>query len=369
MTFNPRAVEDIRSEYIMARIGKGEVYHFLSRAIPGHRSLELNERGQIEAERYDAFAKPWQIAATGEMPNSVALTFDDGPDPKYTQEILNILKRENVKATFFVTGLQSVKHPSTVRRIVNEGHELGNHTFTHPNLLKLPDFLVRLEVNASQRLIQVLTGKSLRLIRPPYSADDMGNSVDEAHVVELLSELGYDSIGADLNPEDWRSISAQQIVERVVSKFDKGEGSVVELHDAGGDRSQTVAALPALIEALRSRGVHFILSSQLAGGTPTGTVTMADPWLRIAEIGVRGMSVEDKVFSVIFWTCVALSSLRFLLLFISALCGHLSRRQAPVYEPPVSVLIPAYNEGKVIVHTIERASSFKLPGFDRGHRH
>src|SRR5207248_1267850 len=104
------------------------------------------------------------------------------------------------------------------------GHELGNHTFTHPNLLKLPDFLVRLEVNASQRLIQVLTGKSLRLIRPPYSADDMGNSVDEAHAVELLSELGYDSIGANLNPEDWRSISAQQIVERVVSKFDKGEG-------------------------------------------------------------------------------------------------------------------------------------------------
>jgi peptidoglycan-N-acetylglucosamine deacetylase len=352
--FDFKDIENVASDYIMARIGDGEIYRFLSRARPGRRTLEINELGGIEQESFDALPRPWEIGVSGVARGSIALTFDDGPDPEYTQAILDILKRENVKATFFVTGVQSIKHLGTIRRIAKEGHELGNHTFTHPNLTKLPDFLVRLEINATQRLIQVLTGKTMTLIRPPYSADDMGDTIEEAHVVELVSQLGYITVGANLNPEDWRGISAQEIVDRVLSKADDGDGSVIELHDAGGDRSQTVAALPILIEALRNRGFNFITASQLAGSVPeSGAIVAKDPWLPVAEVGVEGISLEDKIFSVLFWTCLVLSGLRFVLLLVSALCERASRRPLPLYEPPVSVLIPAYNEEKVVVQTIE----------------
>lgn len=351
--FDPSELRDVASEYIMARLGNGEIYHFLSRAQPGRRTLEINELGEIDNENYEALPRPWELAVSGVVKKSVALTFDDGPDPEYTQPILDILNKENVKATFFVTGMQSLAHPSTVRRIAQDGHELGNHTFTHPNLAKLPDFLVRLEINATQRLIQVLTGQSMSVIRPPYSADDMGDSIDEAHVVELVTELGYSSVGANLNPEDWRGVPAQKIVDRILRKLDDGNGSVIELHDAGGDRSQTVAALPALIKAIRSRGYDFIKASQLVGTAPASAPAVRDPWLPVAEVGVRGISLEDKIFSVLFWTCLVLSGVRFVLLLISALCERASRRPLPAYEPPVSVLIPAYNEEKVIVRTIE----------------
>src|SRR5262249_42437850 len=155
---------------------------------------------------------------------------------------------------FFVTGGQSLRHFITIQRIVEEGHELGNHTWTHPNLSKLPDFLVNLELNATQRLLQVITGRSVRLLRPPYASDDMAETAEDAHVVELSSGLGYILVGANLNPQDWNEPSKQEIVRRVVEQSTAGAGTVVELHDAGGDRTNTVAALPELIHALRDRG-------------------------------------------------------------------------------------------------------------------
>jgi hypothetical protein len=174
----------------------------------------------------------------------------------------------------------------------------------------------------------------------------MGDTIEEAHVVELLTELGYTAIGANINPEDWRGISAQTIADKILRKVDNGEGSVVELHDAGGDRSQTVAALPIIIDALRSRGYNFILASQLTGASPGSGAISQDPWLPVAQVGVRGISLEDKIFSGLFWTCLILSSLRFVLLLVSALCEHASRRAPPAYAPPLSVLVPAYNEEK-----------------------
>lgn len=352
--FDAKALEYMRCDYVAMRVGKGEVYRFGNRAQAGRRSMQLNEVGEVDDETYTSLPRPWEVQVSGVLPGSVVLTFDDGPDPEYTQRILDILKREGVKATFFVTGLQSIAHPSTIRRMVNEGHELGNHTFTHPDLTKLPDFLVLLEINSTQRLLQVLTGKSLVLLRPPYAADDMGDSTEEAHVLEILTGMGYMAIGANLNPEDWRGTPAKEIVEHVVRKAEDGKGSVIELHDAGGDRNATVEALPVLIETLRGMGFKFVQASQLARGSMEPTEQIGeDPWLSVAALGVEGMFVEDTLFKVLFWTCLVLSSLRFLLLLISALRGRAERRPIADCDFPVSVLIAAYNEENVIVGTIE----------------
>jgi peptidoglycan-N-acetylglucosamine deacetylase len=353
-TFDVHAIEYLHCDYIAMRTGRGEIYQFKNAGKNGHRSAQVSETGEIVYESYEILPRPWELQVTGVLPGTVVLTFDDGPHPRYTNEILDVLKREGVKATFFVTGTQSSKYPSIVQRIANEGHEIGNHTFSHPDLTKLSDSLVRLEITSTQRLIQVLTGKPPVLMRPPYTADDMGYTIPEAHVVEIASSLGFKAVGANLNPEDWQGISAETIVETVLRKVDAGNGSVIELHDAGGDRSQTVKALPLLIQALRSRGLRFVLASELAGAVADPAMQVADdPWLPIASVAFDGIFLGSKLFLGLFWTCLVLCGLRFCLLLVAALGEHRASRSAAIYEPPVSVLIPAYNEEKVIVRTIE----------------
>ena len=361
-TLDVHAIEYLHCDYIAMRTGTGEIYQFKNVGENGHRNVQVGETGDIVYEGYEALPRPWELQVTGVLPGTVVLTFDDGPHPQYTGEILDILKREGVKATFFVTGAQSSKYPSIVQRIANEGHEIGNHTFSHPDLTKLSDSLIRLEITATQRLIQVLTGKPPVLMRPPYTADDMGYTIPEAHVVEIADSLGYKAVGANLNPEDWQGISAEAIVERVLRKVDAGNGSVIELHDAGGDRSQTVKALPVLIQALRSRGLRFVLASELAGAVAEPAMQVADdPWLAIASVAFDGIFLGSKIFVALFWTCLVLSGLRFCLLLVAALGEYRLSKSAAIYEPPVSVLIPAYNEEKVIVRTVELVlqSSYK----------
>ena len=103
--------------------------------------------------------------------DQVALTFDDGPDSEWTPKILDILKEHQVLATFFIVGSSAESHPDLIQRILEEGHELGNHTFTHPNLSDISDHQIRLELNATRRLLEGLTGRSLLFFRPPYNAD------------------------------------------------------------------------------------------------------------------------------------------------------------------------------------------------------
>jgi peptidoglycan/xylan/chitin deacetylase (PgdA/CDA1 family) len=352
--FEPDGVERLHCDEFTMRVGQGEVYRFKNAAADGRRSVELNEAGDIIYESYDIVPRPWELEASGLASGSVVLTFDDGPDPEYTPQILDVLKREGVTATFFVTGQQSLSYPDIVRRIVHEGHEVGNHSFTHPDLTRLPDFLVRLEINATQRVLQVLTGQPSLLMRPPYAEDNMGYTTQEAHVLEIASSLGYRALGANLNPEDWRGDPADKIVERVLRKVEDAEGSVIELHDAGGDRSQTVKAPPVLITALRDRGYKFVRASEFAGtaAEPVGQAT-EDPWLKVATFATAGILLISRFFTAAFWTCLVLSGLRFVLLLASALGARWSRKDPVAYEPPVSILIPAYNEERVIVRTLE----------------
>ncbi len=351
---NTAALEKLPSEHFINTVGKGEIYRFLSRPAPGQRTITTTASGDLE-EEYHTVPRPWQVEAFGVLPGAIALTFDDGPEPKYTDRILDILHREQVKATFFVTGGQALKHFVTIHRILEEGHELGNHSWTHPNLSKLPDFLVNLELNATQRLLQVITGKSVRLLRPPYASDDMAETVEDAHVVELGSRLGYILVGANLNPQDWNRPPKQEIVRRVIEQAEAGAGSVVELHDAGGDRTNTVEALPELIRVLRGKGFRFISLSELIGpeASPTSPVPEGQRgWVEMARLGFRSMSIERKVLVGAVWTLVLLTSMRFMLLLVSALLEHHSCKTYSDQTPSVSIIIPAYNEEAVIVRSV-----------------
>ncbi|HVU21753.1 MAG TPA: polysaccharide deacetylase family protein, partial [Rhizomicrobium sp.] len=166
--------------------GAGEILRVESHPTPGARTIQIDkDTGAITDESYTTIPTSYVIQTIGQVPGKIALTFDDGPDPEWTPTILNILRAKHVKATFFIIGENAEANPGLVSRILREGHELGNHTFTHPNLADTPAAGVSLELNATQRLVEALTGRSMRLFRPPYLGDAEPASADEIAPVEI----------------------------------------------------------------------------------------------------------------------------------------------------------------------------------------
>jgi peptidoglycan/xylan/chitin deacetylase (PgdA/CDA1 family) len=224
--------------------GTGELLRVQAIPHEGERGLEVDSKtGFINSEIYDIKNIPtsYVIERSGDQPGSIALTFDDGPDPEWTPAILDILKRENVPATFFVMGKNGQAHPELLRRMVNEGHEIGNHTFTHPNLGEIPGRITMLELNATQRLIESITGRSTVLFRPPYFGDAEADTPEEVQPAIIARDLGYIMVGLRIDPDDWEpGVTPDEIVKKTIERAeDKNpdtRGQVVLLHDSGGNR-------------------------------------------------------------------------------------------------------------------------------------
>lgn len=187
----------------------------------------------------------------------VALTFDDGPDLEYTPQILDVLKEYNVKATFYVVGNRTEAHPEIVRRMHREGHEIGNHTYNHPNLIKLSNDAFQRQLRQTDEVIQRLTGYSPKTFRPPY-----GNINEEQ--IKWISSQRFTIVNWNVDSLDWKGLSADQVATNVLSTI--FPGSIILQHSAGGkgeDLSGTVKALPKIIEQLRADGVEFVTVSEL----------------------------------------------------------------------------------------------------------
>jgi cellulose synthase/poly-beta-1,6-N-acetylglucosamine synthase-like glycosyltransferase/peptidoglycan/xylan/chitin deacetylase (PgdA/CDA1 family)/spore germination protein YaaH len=349
--------------------GTGELLRVQASPHDGQRGLTVDATGFISSETYDRNAIPssYVIERTGDCPGWIALTFDDGPDPEYTPAILDILKRENVPATFFVIGKNGEEHPEILRRMVNEGHELGNHTFTHPNLGEIPGRLTMLELNATQRLIESITGRSTVLFRPPYFGDAEADKPGEVEPAMIAEKLGYLMVGLRIDPGDWQpNITADEIVQKTVSRAmdsnPETRGQVVLLHDSGGDRHATIAALPSVIHQLRDRGFKFVLVSDLGGWTRDQVMP---PLSRSEHVYTRTDALAFMLLSTGGWLLqwafligIALGLLRLVMIGTLAFAQWLrSRRRerehaGADFEPFVSVIVPAYNEEAVIESTI-----------------
>jgi cellulose synthase/poly-beta-1,6-N-acetylglucosamine synthase-like glycosyltransferase/peptidoglycan/xylan/chitin deacetylase (PgdA/CDA1 family) len=307
------------------------------------------------------------IERSGDHPGLIALTFDDGPDPNWTPAILDILKQENVPATFFVIGRNGQAYPNLVRRIVNEGHEIGNHTFTHPNLGEIPGSLTDLELNATQRLIESLVGRSTVLFRPPYFGDAEADKPQEVEPAIRAEQLGYLMVGVRIDPDDWKlPVSANEIVnktlQRAMDTNPETRGQVVLLHDSGGDRSATVRALPLLIQELRTRGFRFVPVSELAGLTREQVMPEIPPnqrvFTRADAVAFFFLSTGGWALQWIFVIGILLGLARLIVIGALAFAQWVRSRQrqriraGEGFAPFVSVIVPAHNEKLVIVNTI-----------------
>ncbi len=179
----------------------------------------------------------------------IALTFDDGPTPPYTSQILALLQRYGVKATFFVIGSQAVAYPDLVQQESHQGNIVGNHTWTHPNLIYLTPAAVRAQLQSTSNEIQALTGAWPTVFRPP--GENFNSSVQS-----IAASLGLSTILWNVDPRDWSLPGTSVIIQRVLNSAHNG--SIIIMHDGGGNRSETVAALPTIITTLAQRGFQFV---------------------------------------------------------------------------------------------------------------
>ncbi len=346
--------------------GAGEILNIAAEPASGARTFETDTKHQIiTSETFTKIPTSYVIRRSGFVPGKVALTFDDGPSADWTPQVLDILKEKGVKATFFIVGENGQANPSLVQRLLAEGHEIGNHTFTHPNLGETSDEVALIEINATQRLVEALTGRSMRLFRAPFFGDAEPTTPTEINPVKLAQSLGYVSVGLRVDPDDWQSPPADLIVKRVMDRMSdtnpETRGQIVLLHDAGGDRSQTVKALPHIIDALRAKGLEIVPVSELAGWTADQVMPPVAPEDRSALVNwyvFITASWLQSTMHFLFKLAIALGLARLL-----ALCGLALWSRLKAAPPPpigasdhvqVSVLIPAFNEAKVIGSSVAR---------------
>ena len=349
--------------------GDGELLTVAAVPQRGQRAVEQDPvTGLFTDEEYHRYPSPYILRREGFQPRAIALTFDDGPAWPWTDQILDLLARDSVRATFFVIGQNAERHPDLVQRMWDEGHEVGNHTFTHPNLASASPDRMRLELNATQRVIEAELARSTVLFRAPYNADAEPTTAEEVLPVLAAARLGYVTVGEYLDPQDWNLVTADSsgrerprtgpdIEAAVLDEVARQHGNTVLLHDGGGDRSRTVAALRLLIPELKRRGYRFVTVSELAG-LPREQVM---PALARREAAMRGVDrvTFELVFLVetfLYWaflTAIALGTVRVLWVTGLALAAAARRRRLPpAPHPDVSVLIAAYNEHAVIARTI-----------------
>lgn len=187
----------------------------------------------------------------------VALTFDDAPDAEFTPKVLDVLKKEKVKATFFVVGNRVKAHPEIAKRIVQEGHIIGNHTYSHANLPKLTDREFRDQIVKTDKLIKPLSGYTPKIVRPPY-----GNVSEDQ--IRWLASKGKKIVNWNVDSLDWKGLNAEQVQTNVLAQV--RPGSIILQHAAGGegeDLTGTVNALPTIIHKLRNDGVKLVTVTDL----------------------------------------------------------------------------------------------------------
>jgi peptidoglycan/xylan/chitin deacetylase (PgdA/CDA1 family) len=243
--------------YIVTYQGKGSL---LQERVPGVPGLRVVTRGaQSRMELSSTVLKEPRAAVVQRIhPRAgskiVALTFDDGPWPKNTRAILDVLKREQVPATFFMLGIRVKRDPGVARRAVAEGHQVANHSLSHRYLPKQKTKEIKRQITGGRRTIKKYAGVDTNWLRPPYGAMSAKTwrvvRTDKSRVVMW-----------DVDSKDWKKPGAMKIARNVVRHTKRG--SIVLMHDGGGDRRQTVKALPIIIKKLKAKGYTFVTVEEL----------------------------------------------------------------------------------------------------------
>jgi peptidoglycan-N-acetylglucosamine deacetylase len=342
----------------------------------GSRTLVHNPRlGLITGELMQTPPVQAKIAIwNSQDPKFVALTFDDGPDKRFTPEILDILAEKDVKATFYLIGRSMAAHPEIVRRIYAEGHDIGNHSYSHADMIPMSRQRVALELNGVQRLLESQLNINTILFRAPFAAPRYGEYAQSPQLTEIVSDLGYVIGGLNVDPKDFLlTRTADQIRRSVVDQvMSGGQSNTVLLHDSGANRRPTVEALGPLIDDLKGQGYRFVTTHELIGRSREEVMPIrihTSVWAQsTAEIRRGYVVVLNRLNSamptIAFWATV-LGIGRVLLIMLAALVQRrreMARMGLHWSPSSVAILVPGFNEEKVICKTVRSLLDSTISG-------
>ncbi|MEU8135566.1 bifunctional polysaccharide deacetylase/glycosyltransferase family 2 protein [Streptodolium elevatio] len=304
---------------------------------------------RIDGERTESAALPAK---------TVALTFDDGPDPTWTPRVLEVLARHGAKGTFFMVGADAAAHPDVVRDVRDAGHEIGSHTYTHAALGDVPPWRADLELSLTRNVLAGAAGVQVRLLRPPYSSVPAALCGGTWEAVRRAGQDGYLTVATDLDSKDWTRPGADAIAAAATPR--DGRGAVIMFHDGGGDRAQTVEGLDLLLANLEGQGYRFTTISAGLGLPPEPQAAGRAKVSGIALIWAqRGAHQFTVAMAWVLTVAGALTVLRLLVLVVLARVhvrrvrrAKRRRNRLPEVWDPVSVIVPAYNEAAGIEATV-----------------
>ena len=306
---------------------------------------------------------------------TLALTFDDGPDPVWTPRILDVLRKHHVHATFFLVGSAAIDNPELVKRIVAEGHEIGVHTLTHADLGNAPQWRRQLEVQGAQKVITGITGQAASLLRPPYSSGNDAINDGTWAAMQDLADDGYLSVFSTLDSKDWQRPGVAAIEQRLASPG--RDGQIVLMHDGGGDREETVAALDSTLSRWADQGYKVTTVGAAVG---IGSMRPASAPEQLSGTAfVWGIRLSDFVVTAISWALIVAGVVTLaravLVVGFAARHSRMARRLRasgrgrrrvdvavrPEVTEPVTVIVPAYNEAAGIEAAVRSIAASTHP--------
>ena len=354
--------------------GEGDIMRVTGLPQQGKRTVTIDtdepdpHKKLIVDEHMDIYPRTYTVEYYGYRPNEVAISFDDGPDPKWTPKILDILKQKHVNGTFMLIGAEAAENIGLMQRVVREGNEVGNHTYTHPDISDISPQQLDLQVKLTERLFASKLGVQPLYFRPPYDIDEEPDTDDQAAPIVRVQNEGYIVFGSKIDTDDWdehprkypgeivASVLAQLQTMKTKPQF---RGSIILMHDGGGNRQATVDALPVLIDALRAHGYTIVPVSALMGKTTAQVMPPLTLWQHLRalpdSIAFSGVQLIGNFIVMVFFVGDVLMSARLIVIGIFAIIDRLRKphsKASPGFNPRVAVLIPAYNDETVIVRTI-----------------
>jgi cellulose synthase/poly-beta-1,6-N-acetylglucosamine synthase-like glycosyltransferase/spore germination protein YaaH/peptidoglycan/xylan/chitin deacetylase (PgdA/CDA1 family) len=367
-------VQDVPPGYDLILEGQGDIWRITATPQSGRREFDYDASTDLFTdETFKTYPLSWRIDQMGYLPHKIALTFDDGPDPEWTPKIVDILNEKQAPAAFFVIGEAANQYPGVVKREFDLGNEVGNHTFTHPDFETISKSELQFQLNLTELLLESNLGVKTLLFRPPYGIDHQPETASEIAMLPVPQSMGYIIVGAQIDPHDWGEPDGgapppvDAIVQRVIADVQTSKGNIILMHDGGGDRSHTVAALPQIIDGLRAKGYEFVSVGTLLGQTRAQVMPPLthEEWLlaRADAFAFEAFRWFRFGIAFVFMTGILLVSGRALVIGLLALAEKLRPNPAdhPEYKPEVTVMIPAYNEESVIVDTVRSALASIYP--------
>jgi cellulose synthase/poly-beta-1,6-N-acetylglucosamine synthase-like glycosyltransferase/peptidoglycan/xylan/chitin deacetylase (PgdA/CDA1 family) len=372
--FNFKEFDKVESRSTPDFIGEGEVLDLLATPSDGHIVTEIDTVDMLIAEQdYEKLPSSYVVKKYGKRSDKkLVLTYDDGPDPVYTKQILDTLKYYKVPASFFLVGIEAENNIPLVKRIFREGHEIGNHTFTHPNMAEVSRKRALLEIDATRLLIECIIGRSTVMFRAPYNADSDPEKSEEMIPVALSRTRNYITIGESIDPEDWQKadipeLNGDSIMNRIISIYNfhlsnNDSANIILLHDAGGDRSATVEATGKIIRYFQAQGYEFVTVASLLHKKPEDMMPPVEAGMGYALlnfnyfVAASGYVISHLLYA-LFLVFMIIGAVRIFVLgyfaFKQKKRENAMKKEFLPGSPMVSIIVPAFNEEVNAVSSLE----------------